>query len=487
MHPLYRQRRGGVLLHPTSLPGPLPRGQICHDAYRFIDFLQQTGVTIWQMLPLGPTHTDGSPYLALSAHAGNPELISLDWLKDRKLLDNPAQVTDFVQHRQQLEQAWEQFNKRKPRALFAAYEAFVARQSHWLDDYSLFMSIRESQQHRSWTEWPAPLRDRQTAALQQSRTELAERIDFQCFCQFVVSQQWHDLKQYANAHDVKLLGDIPIYVSLDSADIWAQRGLFTLDAEGHPQQIAGVPPDYFSKTGQLWGNPLYRWDIMRQDNFLWWRQRMQTQLALFDVVRIDHFRGLRAFWAVPANAETAMEGHWVEAPGDELLEALHENFPELPLVAEDLGMITEDVHALRKKFGLPGMKILQFAFDGAPNNHYLPHQHEFESLVYTGTHDNDTTLSWYRQLDEKSRRYVREYLGLNADTTMPWPLIRSALASVSCLAVIPMQDFLELGSENRMNTPGTLEGNWQWRFDWEQLPADLTAKLHHLLHLYGRL
>ena len=348
------------------------------------------------------------------------------------------------------------------------------------------MAIRESQQHRAWTKWPPPFRDRQTSALQRSRTELAERIDFQCFCQFIVSQQWRDLKQYATEHDVKLLGDIPIYVSLDSADVWAQRELFTLNSEGHPQQVAGVPPDYFSETGQLWGNPLYRWDIMRQDNFLWWRQRMQTQLALFDIVRIDHFRGLRAFWAVPAGAETAMEGHWVEAPGDELLETLHASFPDLPLVAEDLGMITEDVHALRKKFGLPGMRILQFAFDGDPNNHYLPHQHEFESLVYTGTHDNDTTLSWYRQLDKQNRRYIREYLGLTDDTTMPWPLIRSALASVSCLAIVPMQDFLGLGGEHRMNTPGTLEGNWQWRFDWSQVPAELPQKLHHLLHLYGR-
>ncbi|MFP3873411.1 MAG: 4-alpha-glucanotransferase [Thiohalophilus sp.] len=487
MHPLYRQRRGGVLLHPTSLPGPLPHGQICHDAYRFIDFLQQAGITVWQMLPLGPTHADGSPYLALSAHAGDPELISLEWLRDRKLLDSAKRTTNFAEHRQQLEQAWKQFSRQRPRDLFAAYNEFVARQAHWLDDYSLFMAIRESQQQRAWTKWPPPLRDRQASALQRSRSELAERVEFHCFCQFIVSQQWRDLKRYASEHDVKLLGDIPIYVSLDSADVWAQRELFTLDCGGHPRQIAGVPPDYFSETGQLWGNPLYRWDIMRQDNFLWWRQRLQTQLALFDVVRIDHFRGLHAFWAVPAGAATAMEGHWVEAPGDELLETLHASFPDLPLVAEDLGMITEEVHALRRKFDLPGMRILQFAFDGDPNNHYLPHQHEFESLVYTGTHDNDTTLSWYRRLDKETRRYVQEYLGVTGDRDMPWPLIRSALASVSCLAIVPMQDLLGLGGEHRMNTPGTLEGNWQWRFDWEQVPTDLTRKLHHLLKLYGRL
>ncbi|MDY6980983.1 MAG: 4-alpha-glucanotransferase, partial [Pseudomonadota bacterium] len=249
----------------------------------------------------------------------------------------------------------------------------------------------------------------------------------------------------------------------------------------------GVPPDYFSDTGQRWGNPLYRWDILEQDNFQWWQRRLQTQLRLFDIVRIDHFRGLQAYWSIPAEAETAIEGHWVDAPGAKLLAALHKAFPDLPLVAEDLGMITEEVHALREAFDLPGMKILQFAFDGDPDNNYLPHRHEFRSLVYTGTHDNDTTIGWYRQLPAGTQNYVRDYLGLETDKAMPWPLIRSALASVSCLAVIPMQDLLGFDSEHRMNTPGTMEGNWQWRFDWSQVPDELTQKLRHLLHLYGRL
>lgn len=487
MHPLYRQRRGGVLLHPTSLPGPLPRGQICHEAYRFIEWLHQCGIGVWQMLPLGPTHQDGSPYLALSARAGDPTLISLDWLQDRHLLPEHPTVTDFQTHQQQLEQAWQQFSHHKEKRLLQAWQQFERNESDWLEDYSLFMAIREQQGELAWHRWPAALRDRDATALEQARKTLKERIEFHRFCQFVFFQQWQDLKAYASKYRVLLFGDMPIYVSYDSADVWARRELFTLDSQGHPQQIAGVPPDYFSDTGQRWGNPLYRWEIMAQDDFQWWQRRLQTQLQLFDIVRIDHFRGLQAYWSIPAEAETAVEGHWINAPGEKLLAALHTAFPDLPLVAEDLGMITEEVHALREAFDLPGMKILQFAFDGDPNNNYLPHQHEFHSLVYTGTHDNDTSLGWYRQLPAKTQKYVRDYLGLETDREMPWPLIRSALASVSCLAIIPMQDLLELDSEHRMNTPGTMEGNWQWRFDWVQVPGDLPQKLRHMLHLYGRL
>jgi 4-alpha-glucanotransferase len=485
VHPLYRHRRAGVLLHPTSLPGPLPRGQICHEAYRFVEFLQHAGLTVWQMLPLGPTHTDGSPYLALSAHAGNPELISLDWLLDRKLLNDVGPTGDFRQHRQQLELAWQTFQQH-PAGLDKVYRDFVRRQADWLDDYSLFMAIRETQNNQPWPSWKAALRDRKPAALQQAQRDLASRIDYHRFCQFLFFQQWQDFKQYANRHRVLLFGDMPIYVSLDSADVWAHRELFSIDKHGKPQRVAGVPPDYFSATGQRWGNPLYRWDVMQQDDFSWWQRRMQTQLALFDLVRIDHFRGLRAYWDIPADAETATEGHWVEAPGEALLDKLHEVFPDLPLVAEDLGVITDDVTALRKQFALPGMKILQFAFDGNPNNDYLPHQHEFASVVYTGTHDNDTSLAWYHSLDDHTRRLVQEYLGIGRDSEMPRALIRAAIASVSCLAVIPMQDLLGLGEGHRMNTPGTMEGNWQWRFEWKQLLPELSVELHEMLRVYGR-
>lgn len=487
MHPLYRQRRGGVLLHPTSLPGPLPHGQICHEAYRFIEWLHQCGIGAWQMLPLGPTHQDGSPYLALSSHAGDPTLISLDWLRDRHLLPAGPGATDFQTHQQQLEQAWQHFSHTKVKRLLQAWQQFERNEADWLDDYSLFMAIREQQDQSPWHHWPAALRDRDATALKEARESLAGRIAFHRFCQFIFFQQWQDLKAYAAKHRVLLFGDMPIYVSYDSADVWGRRELFTLDSRGHPQQVAGVPPDYFSETGQRWGNPLYRWDILEQDNFQWWQRRLQTQLRLFDIVRIDHFRGLQAYWSIPAEAETAVEGHWVDAPGAKLLAALHKAFPDLPLVAEDLGMITEEVHALREEFDLPGMKILQFAFDGDPDNNYLPHRHEFRSLVYTGTHDNDTTVGWYRQLPGGTQNYVRDYLGLETDKAMPWPLIRSALASVSCLAVIPMQDLLALDSKHRMNTPGTRAGNWGWRFDWSQVTDELTQKLHHLLHLYGRL
>jgi len=486
MHPLYRQRRGGVLLHLTSLPGPLPHGQICHDAYRFIEFLQQAGITVWQILPPGPTHADGSPYLALSAHAGDPNLISLDWLKDRHLLQFNEKASTFEQHNQLLQKAWQCFRDTKHQ-LQLSYNHFVEEEKDWLDDFALFMVLREQHGNQPWIKWPAPLRDRKPEALQSIRAELADKLDFQRFCQFLFSQQWQSLKQFSAEHGVLLFGDMPIYVSHDSADVWAHRQLFTLDRQGRARQVAGVPPDYFSKTGQRWGNPLYHWNVMKKDSFHWWNRRMQTQLKLFDLIRIDHFRGLVAYWAIAADEETAVNGHWVKAPGAAMLTTLHEMFPDLPLVAEDLGYITGEVHALRRQFDLPGMKILQFAFDGDPSNSYLPHQHEFKSVVYTGTHDNDTTLGWYRQLDNATREYLRDYLAIDDDSDMPWPLLRSALASVSCLAVAPMQDLLALGSEHRMNTPGTMEGNWQWRFEWEQIPPDLAQKLHHLLHLYGRL
>lgn len=485
MHPLYQRRRGGILLHPTSLPGPLPYGQVCHEAYRFVEFLEQAGIAVWQMLPLGPTHSDGSPYQALSAHAGDPGFISLDWLQDQKLLGADDTADDSEQHHRLLGKAWKTFNAGKG-ALQEDYLAFIEQQNGWLEDYSLFMAIRQSQNHRPWTQWPSDLRDRKPQAIQQTRQELAMQVDFQRFCQFVFFQQWQELKHYANQRGILLFGDMPIYVALDSADVWAQRDIFTINADGTVREVAGVPPDYFSETGQRWGNPLYRWEALEQDHFRWWEQRLQTQLELFDLIRIDHFRGFSAYWTIPAEEDTAINGHWVKAPGEALLNTLHETFPDLPLVAEDLGYITEEVHALRRQFALPGMKILQFAFDGNPGNSYLPHQHDFESVVYTGTHDNDTSLSWYQELDPHSRQYLDDYFGYPLDDTMPWPLIRAALASVSCLAVVPLQDILGLGGEHRMNRPGTTEGNWQWRFGWEQFPHDLSDKLRHLLALYGR-
>jgi len=485
-HPLHTRRRAGVLLHPTSLPGPLPRGLICHDAYRFIEFLARSGMSVWQMLPLGPTHSDLSPYQSLSAHACDTSLISLDWLKDRNLLESTAAVHDFTEHRRQLRLAWQTFQAKKNTTLQRQFESFMENHVAWLADFALFMAIRAHLGNKVWTAWPRELRDRKKSALTQAGKELSDEVQFQCFSQFIFFQQWHDLQAYARQHGVLLFGDLPIYVSHDSADVWVHRELFLLDKDGEPTIVAGVPPDYFSETGQRWGNPQYDWTAMQAQDFSWWQERLNTQLHLFDIVRIDHFRGFQAYWEIKAEQTTAIEGRWVTAPGDALLTALKRTQHGLPLIAEDLGVITREVTALREKFQLPGMKILQFAFDGQPDNAYLPHQHEFNSVVYTGTHDNDTTLSWYQHLDQTSQNAIYQYLGADRNAAMPWPLIRTCLASVSCLAMLPMQDVLGLGKGQRMNTPGTTQGNWQWRFNWEQVPDDLAQRCQTLCRLYNR-
>ncbi len=482
------RRRAGLLLHITSLPGGVGNGDLGAEAYRFIEFLSASAFSVWQVLPLGPTHDDGSPYQCLSVHAGNPLLISLEWLQGRGWLELPEKGDAVSAARYRLsclEQAWEGFQQRASQEEREQLEAFVARHADWLDDFSLYMALREEQGGKAWSQWPEPLRDRETAALDEARSRLGKQIDTVRFQQYLFFQQWHELRAYAQQHGVLLFGDMPIFVAYDSAEVWAHREYFTVDEHGHALTVAGVPPDYFSATGQLWGNPLYRWDRMQADGFQWWIGRMRTQLELFDFVRIDHFRGFEACWEIPGGAKTAIEGRWVKVPGEALLKALYDAFHALPLVAEDLGVITPEVEALRNRFGLPGMKILQFAFGGDATNPYLPHNHEKRSVVYTGTHDNDTTLGWYRALGEGEKAHLLDYLGCPGEE-MPWPLIRATLASVACLAMLPMQDVLELGSEHRMNTPGTTEGNWRWRFQWEQVDADLSSRLSHISRLYGR-
>lgn len=487
-HILHSQRRAGVLLHPTSLPGSFIHGQISHDAYRFIEFLARCGVSVWQLLPLTATHRDGSPYMGLSTHAGDSSLISLDWLVDRGLLPAGTPAKNLDEHHTGLQQAHASFIAKSSGQLFAAFEEFCNKQAYWLDDYTLFMALHDIQGGRTWTTWDTPYRDRHPAALAHASKHYSSHISLHRFIQFVFFTQWQELRAYAQQHNILMFGDMPIYVALDSADVWANRELFKLDDTGAPLTVAGVPPDYFSATGQRWGNPQYRWDAMDADNFRWWQERLRTQLQLFDVIRIDHFRGLRAYWEIPADNHTAIHGRWVTAPGDELLDTLIQSFGSLPLVAEDLGLITADVHELRQKFELPGMKILQFAFDGNPANIYLPHHHEFNAVVYTGTHDNDTTLSWYNALDVTNRGYLHAYFGQAVEAgTIPWLLNRAALASVCCLAVLPMQDLLGLGAGHRMNVPGTTTGNWRWRFGWQQIPDGLPAKLHELITRYDRL
>jgi 4-alpha-glucanotransferase len=477
--PVLDRRRAGVLLHPTSLPG----GDLGADAARFIEFLADAGFSVWQALPLGPTHSDGSPYHCLSAHAGNPRLISAARLVEDGWLEAAAAADPDTRAR--LGRAHQGFVTRATPAQRAAFDACRHAEAHWLDDYALFEVLRKQQASRPWWQWPGALRDREPAALAAARAQLGADIERVCFEQFAFARQWRALRELAAAHDLRLFGDMPIFVAHDSAEVWAHREYFKLDAEGQPTVVAGVPPDYFSATGQRWGNPLYDWTRMAADGFAWWAARLKTELGRFDLVRIDHFRGFAACWEIPAADPTAVNGRWVEAPGERLFDALLAALGRLPLVAEDLGVITPDVVALRTRLGLPGMKVLQFAFDGGADNPYLPHAHSADAVVYTGTHDNDTTLSWFEQLPAAQQERVLEYLGQPREP-MPRPLTRAALASVAPLAILPLQDVLELGAGHRMNTPGTCDGNWRWRFDWQQVEPELVARWRELVRLYGR-
>jgi 4-alpha-glucanotransferase len=474
------ERRAGVLLHPTSLPDTPGNG---NPAYRFIDFLQAAGFTVWQTLPLGPTHTDLSPYQCMSVHAGNTALIDLDELSERGWLAPSSCPAGSLQER--LVEAHKGFKQLAQPIDVKAYRVFKLRHAYWLQDYSLYQSIRQVQLFTPWFEWPPALRDRQPQALSEFSTRHADLIEQACFEQYLFFSQWLALREYANDRGVLLFGDMPIYVAHDSADIWANRGLFMTDEKGAMEVVAGVPPDYFSETGQRWGNPLYRWDALRQDNYGWWQDRFRTQLALFDIIRLDHFRGFEKYWEIPAASETAINGHWVDGPGEGLFKALEQAFGNLPVVAEDLGVITPEVDALRLQFKFPGMKILQFAFEGGSDNPYLPQNHEVLSVVYTGTHDNDTTLGWYKSCDSETQQAIHDCLG-NTGEEMPWPLIIAALESVAGLAIIPMQDLLALDSECRMNIPGSVGGNWGWQFNWDQVPETLSDHLRVLLARYGR-
>ena len=477
------QRRAGVLLHPTSLPGKRDQGDLGQDARRFIDFLQAAGMTVWQMLPLGPTHADRSPYQCLSVHAGNRMLVSLDDLVEKGWLDAAA-AGDFS-FDECLKLTRSGFEKSAAKPDKTAYAEFRDMHACWLDDYSLYQAIRETQGAVPWYQWPAALRDRKPAALGKFSDKQAGLIEQICFEQYLFFLQWFALRDYAHEHGIVLFGDMPIYVAHDSADVWANRELFTIDSKGELEVAAGVRPDYFSETGQRWGNPLYRWDRISEQDYSWWLDRFRTQLALFDILRLDHFRGFEKYWEIPATAGTAVDGSWIAGPGAPLFERLQQDFGELPLVAEDLGIITPEVDALRMGLGFPGMKILQFAFDGGEDNPYLPKNHEPLSVVYTGTHDNDTTLGWYKNLDDADREKVDEYMP--ADTPgMPWALIRTALESNSGLAIIPMQDLLECGSDARMNTPGTSSGNWNWRFSWDQVSPGLARQVRTLAGHAGR-
>lgn len=485
------RRRVGVLLHPTSLPGGVGCGDLGPEAFNFLDFLSHCGVSVWQVLPLGPTHEDRSPYMSLSVLAGNPLLISLQllhtwgWLAHTEV-DYKAGTDAFEFRRECLREARLGFQRQATAGEQQEYQDFLQQHQGWLEDFALFQAIREQQRGESWINWPRPLRDRDAEALSDARTELTDTLDQTFFEQFVFYRQWHAIRQYANERGILVFGDMPIFVAHDSAEVWANRECFDLLADGHPRTIAGVPPDYFSATGQRWGNPHYNWKYMKQDGFRWWVNRLRGSLEMFDMIRVDHFRGFESYWEIKADAETAMNGHWVKTPGKLLFNALLTHFDKLPFVAEDLGTITPEVNALREKYGWPGMKILQFAFDGNVDNPYLPHNHEANAVVYTGTHDNDTTVSWFNGLNEDTKGQVRRYLGCG-DEPMPWPMIRAALSSVARLAVIPMQDLLEMAEGQRMNTPGSnTNDNWRWRFHWNQVEHHLPEHFKQLIMLYGR-
>jgi 4-alpha-glucanotransferase len=484
---VFAQRRAGVLLHPTSLPGDACNGELGADAYRFVDLLVDCGIGLWQTLPLGPTHDDLSPYQCLSVHAGDVRLISLQSLVEQGWLQDAdsASRDPNAERKRLLIAAHDGFRNQASAEDREALERFTAEHAAWLDDFALYLALRAEHDGHAWFRWPQPLRDRNEAALRRARERLAEPIAQIRFEQFLFYRHWTQLRRYANERGVLLFGDIPIFVAHDSADVWARREWFSVDAQGGCEVVAGVPPDYFSATGQRWGNPHYRWDALERDGYGWWLDRIRSQMEMFDLVRIDHFRGFEAYWEIDASAETAVNGRWVTGPGDRFFEAVAAEFGSLPLVAEDLGLITQEVTELRQRFNLPGMKILQFAFDGSPNNPYLPHQHETLSVVYTGTHDNNTSLGWYQELGDEERERLHHYLG-DSPEAMPWLLVRTALASVARLAVIPMQDVLGLDGSHRMNVPGVTEGNWRWRFAWDQVRPEHLERLREWVHLYGR-
>ncbi len=490
MSSLLDKRRAGVLLHITSLPGRGECGDLGREAYNFINFLHDAGVSVWQTLPLGMPHGDGSPYQCLSAHAGNPALISIDWLVEKGWLQSneccpECDAASEFSKSCQIGKAFSAFKSSAAEAEQDDFQQFCKDKASWLDDFALFIALRNVFAQRSWNHWPEALKQRDADALKEARHLLSEALEAIKFEQYVFFRQWRELKVFAGQQGVLLFGDIPIFVAYDSADVWANRDIFKLNEAGEMEVVAGVPPDYFSEKGQRWGNPHYDWDYLQKTGFQWWVERLESQYEMFDILRIDHFRGLEAAWEVPAEEDTAINGKWVRAPGRELLQAIQKAFPSLALVAEDLGIITKEVEALRDDFDLPGMKILQFAFDGHNDNPYLPMNYTQNCVVYTGTHDNDTTLGWFESLSDFEKQRVYDYLGWSS-MPMPNVLIYAAMASIANLAVIPMQDILRLGAADRMNTPGTMEGNWHWRFDWSQLTGDKVGYLSHLIRMFDR-
>jgi 4-alpha-glucanotransferase len=506
------QRSSGILLHPTSLPSKFGIGDLGETAYQFIEFLSRSGQKLWQVLPLGPTGYGNSPYMSFSAIAGNPYLISPELLAKQYLLkeEDWADIPDFNQDsvdfdavmpykRKLLEIAFGRFKQgyvdqdlRHHHDLYLVQEQFKKfcyEEADWLEDYVLFMALHEQQPDFTWNNWEPAIAKREPKALQQKRKELHDQIEFQRFVQFIFFDQWLKLKQYANLRNIQIIGDIPIYVSHNSSDVWANPKNFVLDPETYEVgMMAGVPPDYFSATGQLWGNPVYNWEYLQETHFAWWIDRFRFLNRYVDIIRIDHFRGFEAFWQVEAGEETAINGEWQVAPGAELFNKLNEVMGELPILAEDLGIITPEVEKLRDDFNFPGMRVLMFAFGGGADNFHLPHNYLRNSVVYTGTHDNDTAVGWWQRASKYEKELFYKYIvGFAAGEPINWVLIRMAMAAVSVIAIVPLQDVLGLDNAARMNTPGTATGNWSWRYsDPDLLSQDLSDRLIEVTQIYSR-
>jgi 4-alpha-glucanotransferase len=496
--PTYNPNRSaGVLLHPTSLPGPYGVGDLGPGAFHWVDALARAKQKWWQILPLGPTGYGDSPYQSFSAFAGNPTLVSPQLRLEDGLIDPadvegvhfPAHYVDygavisFKNHL--LARAWQNFQAGRGAGLKAEFEKFKGDSARWLDDYALYMALKDAHGGAGWHEWPDAILRREPGALAAARDRLAGAVGLHQFRQFLFFRQWRAVRDYAHERGIRIIGDIPIFVAGDSADVWANPTLFQLDADRRPKVVAGVPPDYFSATGQLWGNPHYDWAALEKTGFGWWLDRFRALLQQVDLIRLDHFRGFDAYWEVPAGAATAVKGRWVHAPGKKLLETVRRELGRLPIIAENLGVITPAVEELRTSFDLPGMRVLQFAFADTSQNAFLPHNYERNTVVYTGTHDNDTTWGWYHSASEKERDHVRRYLARDG-SDIAWDLIRLAWQSVADYAVTPLQDLLSLGSEARMNFPGKPQGNWCWRFQASQLTPAVLDRLGDLTTLYGR-
>lgn len=496
-----KRRGSGVLLHITSLPSPYGIGDVGPAAYRFADFLAEAKQSFWQILPLNPTEPSygNSPYQSPSAFAGNPLLISPElilrdgWLKETDLEAVPeypkarvdyGAVTAFKHRLFAL--AYGRFKESSPKH---GYERFCFENAHWLDDYALFKSVNNHFTGKLWTEWPQELRDRQPRALEPLKNDLQDRIQFEKFLQYLFFEQWNSLKRYCNERGIQIFGDIPIYVIHNSADVWASPELFKLDKQKRPYVVAGVPPDYFSETGQLWGNPIYSWETLRETGYAWWIRRVAQNAKLFDLVRVDHFRGLIGYWEVPASEPSAIKGKWVEAPAEDFLNALFKKLPNLSIVAEDLGVITPDVREIMYRFALPGMKVLLFAFgDDLATNPYTPHNLPTNCVIYTGTHDNNTVKGWFEgEATPETKERLCRYLGREVPVeSIHWELIRAAMMSVANMAIFPMQDLLGLGAEARMNRPASAKGNWEWRLVPDQLQPSIVEQLREMTEIYGR-